>query len=86
MTKLTVGAKFLFLKIEALSNKEGYCSPTNKYLAGLMGVSARTIRRLIESLSENGYIKSEIIYKGETKEVAERRIMIIKKVEDILQF
>lgn len=75
-SKINFGAKLLFGRIQSLSHKEGFCWSCNKYLAKLMGVSIRTIQRWIESLKENNYIKSEIIYKEGTKEVACRKLLL----------
>lgn len=74
--KINSGAKILFGKIQSLSHKEGFCWACNKYLAKLLGVSIRTVQRWIESLKENGYIKSEIIYKEGTKEVVCRKLLL----------
>lgn len=75
-SKINFGAKLLFGKIQSLSHKEGFCWSRNKYLAKLMGVSARTIQRWIETLKKNNYIKSEIIYKEGSKEVACRKLSL----------
>lgn len=75
-SKINFGAKLLFGKIQSLSHKEGFCWSCNKYLAKLMGVSARTIQRWIETLKKNNYIKSEIIYKEGSKEVACRKLSL----------
>ena len=50
------GAKLLYGEITALSNREGYCWATNKYLADLYDVDERTIRRWLESLKEQEFI------------------------------
>ena len=75
-SKINFGAKLLFGKIQSLSHKEGFCWSRNKYLAKLMGVSARTIQRWVETLKKNNYIKSEIIYKEGSKEVACRKLSL----------
>lgn len=74
--KINFGAKLLFGKIQSLSHKEGFCWSRNKYLAKFMGVSDRTIQRWIGTLKKNNYIKSEIIYKEGSKEVACRKLSL----------
>lgn len=74
--RLTHGAKYLYGKIKALSEKEGFCWATNKYLAKITKASVSSIKRWKNALVNIGYIKSEIIYKGETKEVADRKLVL----------
>lgn len=73
-------AKLLYGEITALSNDKGYCYASNKYFADLYNVSIRTITDLIKSLIDREYLRSEIIYKNNTKEVAERRLYLWKKI------
>ena len=74
--RLTHGAKYLYGKIKALSTKEGFCWASNKYLAKITKASVSSIKRWKNILVNIGYIKSEIIYKGETKEVADRKLAL----------
>lgn len=80
-------AKLLYSEIAALANKNGYCSASNKYFANLYEVDVSTISRLIKNLCDYGYIKTEIIYKENSKEI-EKRYMhiciegICKKVKE----
>lgn len=74
--RLTHGAKYLYGKIKALSEKEGFCWATNKYLAKITKASVSSIKRWKNILANIGYIKSEIIYKGETKEVVGRKLAL----------
>ncbi len=71
-------AKLLYGEITALCNERGYCWATNEYFAKLYGVSKVTISTLIKDLVENGYIKSQIIYKAGTKEILNRYLSIVK--------
>lgn len=71
-------AKLLYSEITALSNKDGSCYATNKYFADLYGVSTTTISTLINELVEKGYLESEIVYKGGTKEILNRYLKILK--------
>lgn len=72
-------AKILYAEICALSNKEGYCSASNKYFAELYNVSTRTITELIRDLVDREYIKNVVIFKKDSKEVSERRLYLWKK-------
>lgn len=71
-------AKLLYSEITALSNKDGSCFASNKYFADLYGVSTTTISTLISELVEKGYLESEIVYKGGTKEILNRYLKILK--------
>lgn len=75
---LTPNAKLLYGEITALCNEKGYCWATNKYFSDLYGVSKVTISIWIKSLSDNGYIECEIVYKEGTKEILGRYIRIVK--------
>lgn len=59
--KVVSGAKLLYGEITALCNEKGFCWATNKYFADLYEVDARTIRRWVESLRNQGYIRVEIV-------------------------
>lgn len=54
---LTPGAKLMYGELSALCVSEGYCTATNKYLAGLYSVNERTIQRYLELLDQLGFIK-----------------------------
>lgn len=73
---LTANAKLLYAEITSLTHKTGYCYATNEYFAELYGVNQNTVREWMSQLEKAGYINREIVYKENTKEVAERRIRI----------
>ena len=73
---LTPNAKLLYGEITALCNEKGYCWAENKYFADLYGVSLKSISVWINSLVDNGYIQSEIIYKENSKEIYARQLTI----------
>ena len=75
---LTANAKLLYGEITALCNERGYCWATNSYFADLYDVSKMTISKWIKSLVDCGYIKSEIIYKNDTKEIESRYITVVQ--------
>ena len=66
--------KVLFSEITALSNKYGYCTASNGYFARLYDRPKPTISRWISLLIKLGYLKSEMIYKENSKEIQERRL------------
>ena len=73
---LTPNAKLFYGEITALCNEKGYCWANNSYFSDLYGVSKKTISNWISSLDERGFIKTEMIYKENSKEIRERRIYI----------
>lgn len=71
-------ARILFVIVETLSHKEGYCYATNKYLGEMTGIDERSIRRLLGILENNNYIKI-VLYKNKPNN-SKRRIYILKKI------
>lgn len=69
--------KVLYSEITALSNKYGYCSASNKYFSKLYDRPVPTISKWINILKDLGYLKVEMIYKDNTKEIKERHIFPI---------
>lgn len=76
--ELTDKAKLLYGQITTLTQATGECWATNQYFAETNKVSDRTIRGLIKSLEDKGYITRKIIYNEETKEV-EKRVLSLGK-------
>lgn len=66
--------KVLYSEITALSNKNGYCSASNKYFSKLYDRPVPTISKWINLLKDLGYLKIEMIYKENSKEIKERHI------------
>lgn len=73
---LTPNAKLLYGELTALSNEKGYCWASNSYFSELYEVSKKTVSNWIASLDEKGFVKSEMIYKENSKEIKERRLYI----------
>ena len=65
--------KLLYAVITALSNKEGYCFASNKYLANLLNAKDHTISKWISHLKELDFVCLEFI-KNEKNEIIQRRI------------
>lgn len=74
--KLSPNAKLLYAEITALCGKDGKCWAKNSYFAELYEVSKKSISRWVNELVENGYIKSKIIYKKNTKEIENRYLTL----------
>lgn len=43
--------------VDTLSKRTGWCFASRAYLAGLLGVSVRTVKRLLASLRERGLVE-----------------------------
>ncbi len=71
---LSDGAKLLYAELTALTQSTGYCYASNKYIVGLLGMSRSKLQRLLRELEKAGYIECLYTYKGESKEIAQRRI------------
>lgn len=74
--ELTPNAKLLYGEITALCNEKGYCWATNSYFSKLYGTSIKSVSRWVNQLIEKGYIRSELTYKKDSKEVDQRRIYL----------
>ena len=78
---LCANAKLLYGEITALCNERGYCWASNQYFADLYDVSKISISRWVSLLEKQGYIKVELVYKNDTKEVESRKIWIVDPFE-----
>lgn len=68
-------ARLLYGEILVLSNKDGYCFATNKYLGQINNVDGRTIRRNINILETKNYIK--VVVDKNMPNSMKRRIYIL---------
>lgn len=73
--ELKANEKLLYAIITSLSNKEGYCFATNKYLAEKLGVNHKTISSWISDLQKRKFIIVEQI-RNENKQIIQRKIYI----------
>lgn len=71
---LTDSEKVMFSEITALSNKNGYCYASNKYLSEIYGVSIDTISRRINNLKKKGFVTVQLIKEKGGNNIKERRI------------
>ncbi len=69
--------KILYSEITALANTQGFCFASNSYFAKLYEVHKNTVGVWINNLIECGYLKMELIYKENSKEILERRLYIV---------
>ena len=67
--------KILYAVITSLSNKEGYCFASNKYLAEKLNVGANTVSGWITDLRKKNFIQVELI-RNDKQEIIQRRIYI----------
>ena len=67
--KLNDKEKTIYSMILSLS-KENDCTMSNTYISNLLNICNVQASRIINSLKKKGYIKIEIVYKNESKEIA----------------
>lgn len=72
---LKANQKILYAVITSLSNKEGYCFASNKYLAGKLNVGANTVSGWITDLRRKNLVQVELI-RNDKQEIIQRRIYI----------
>jgi hypothetical protein len=71
--------KVLYSDITSLTNKNGYCTASNKYFAKIFGVSIRTISRAISNLTECKFIQC-VLVRDDQNEIIERKIYLCHSV------
>lgn len=77
---ICANAKLLYGEITSLCDKKGICWATNDYFSKLYGVTKKSISVWLSQLINAGYVKSKIIYKGDSREVENRLLSIEEKV------
>ena len=65
--------KIIYAEITALSNKDGFCSASNRYFAELYDASEETVSRWVSRLNDAGYV-AVLITRNELKQVIGRQI------------
>lgn len=76
-TRLNSTEKLLYAEITALSSKEGVCWASNNYFASLYNVTPVYISMMLRKLKECGYIRIELVYKPNSKEIQRRNIHLL---------
>ena len=56
---ICLNAKLLYGDIKLLCHCKGYCFATNGFLANNLGVTSRTITRILKELENAGFIRIE---------------------------
>lgn len=74
---LTPNAKLLYAEITVLTQANGICWASDNYFMELYGVERRTVQNWLKQLEDNGYIKREVIYKKNSKEIEKRYINLL---------
>lgn len=79
--RIPANAKLLYGEISALVGSEGYCYASNAYFASIYKLSERTIRGLIESLRDNGYLTVQV-ERDSTGKVERRKMFLAVSATD----
>lgn len=74
--RLRPNEKIMYAEITALASRDGFCWADNKYFADLYGMAEHSIQTFIRDLEKHGYIKVEIVQKGNQRQTERRRIWI----------
>lgn len=75
-SELKANAKLCYGHITVLANKKGFAFANNAYFARVLNVSKTTASRYISELESLGVIKTQLVYKENSKEVETRKIFI----------
>lgn len=78
--KLSDKEKIILSMIMYLSKDKGYCFATNNYFSDILNVTVVSISRIINSLKKKNYIKTNMNYKSNSKEIENRQIIPLKEV------
>ena len=74
--RIPPNAKLLYGEISALCNSAGICTAGNDYFAGVYGMTDRTIRGLIKSLEDSGYIRTDVLRDPKTGQIEGRNLYL----------
>ena len=77
--KLSDKEKTILSMIMYLSKDKGYCFATNNYFSDILNVTVVSISRIINSLKKKSYIKINMNYKSNSKEIENRQIIPLKE-------
>lgn len=70
--KLTIAARYLYVILSSMAYEDGYCWPSNEYLAEETGLSKRRVVELLAQLRDRGYVRVAM-RPCETSHTGERR-------------
>lgn len=74
---LSIYEKVFLVEIESLSHLKNGCIANNYYFSTFFNLSKSRCSQIISGLEQKGYIKTELFYKKDSKEVLKRTIKII---------
>lgn len=72
--------KIILSMVLYLSKDTGHCFATNNYFSDILNVTVVSISRIINSLKKKNYIKVDMKYKSNSKEIEKRQIIPLNKV------
>ena len=72
--------KIILSMVLYLSKDTGHCFATNNYFSDILNVTVVSISRIINSLKKKNYIKVDMKYKSNSKEIEKRKIIPLKEV------
>ena len=72
--------KIILSMVMYLSKDKGYCFATNNYFSDILNVTVVSTSRIINSLKKKNYIKINMNYKSNSKEIENRQIIPLKEV------
>lgn len=76
--------KIILSMVLYLSEEKGSCFASNKYIANIVNVTPERVSKIISSLRDKEYIRVNLKYKTDSKEIEERQITPI--VENINRY
>ena len=71
--------KYMYSLVVFLSQEKQYCYCTNKTTSELFNISVTQVSKLVNALKDKGYIKIEMQYKENSKQVEFRKIVPIEE-------
>ena len=78
-TCLPMSARMLYGLLTWKSGREGRCWPTNRVLAGELGLSQNRVSALLSLLEERGHIETKVLRDAQTGQVVRRYIYPLMK-------
>ena len=66
--------KIILSMVLYLSEEKGSCFASNKYIANIVNVTPERVSKIISSLRDKEYIRVNLKYKTDSKEIEERQI------------
>ena len=82
--RLSDKEKVIYSVIIYLSKENNYCYCTNKSISELLNISVTQVSKLVNSLKDKSYIKVELIYKENSKQIEMRKLIPIKNEDTYL--